>query len=711
MTSELPPSNLSTLEAPTIDIQTADISSSQSQTTQMENPPTSHITPHTIPLAVTKTGPTTIEDLPNELLVDIFSHLDSEAPSSSHTILHDQPTLNVTNSSIRDLKDCSVISKRWRQATLPLLFKYTRYILKYSEDDSRPILNDLIGPFLQFIHTQSLADIISSFTLVVREKKISNCLDGRPRLGEFDRFWQGLFQTINPSTILIAAPVEALASLTSAVIKPRDLKFFEIECHYLRLQRPADEHTDYDEHTDCSHVHYRKLGDLQNYAMSSEIFHIRPWSSLLLNEGSNLEAYKSRPLWGVVTPSILQNLLGDDVPDSLINSGIRSMEYIAIFPMSSHFQSLVRQLPRLDHLYCQLVPRNNILQEEESIREIQIEDLWMERNDCYAKLLREKLSNPEPRNYKYLKTFESGDAADADAWELAVEFVKHAGLPWKVTIRANYIDGHGMGLPSYLIARCHCIKNDPKIPNRHIGSEEVRSRLSMDRSVYNAGNLLINEYLTALVILPLDFNMRSKRDNLNPIYFLPCNHNVPKSAKGRIHRNRNKVSRRSQIIGTTNIILGGKTVIQSEVIIRGDLLRTLPPSSTGEKPGNPVAVAIGRYCFISRGAQLRPPGKIYRGTFSYFPLKIGDHVYAGPGSIIEAAMLGNHVHIGANVVVGKFVIVKDFVKILDGTVVPAGMVIPSFSVVGGIPGRVVGEMAEGEIEGMDLREIYRGIKN
>lgn len=54
-------------------------------------------------------------------------------------------------------------------------------------------------------------------------------------------------------------------------------------------------------------------------------------------------------------------------------------------------------------------------------------------------------------------------------------------------------------------------------------------------------------------------------------------------------------------------------MIQAEVIIRGDLLRTLPPSTQGEKAGNAVAVAIGRYCFFSRGCELRPPGKIYRG--------------------------------------------------------------------------------------------------
>jgi dynactin-5 len=69
------------------------------------------------------------------------------------------------------------------------------------------------------------------------------------------------------------------------------------------------------------------------------------------------------------------------------------------------------------------------------------------------------------------------------------------------------------------------------------------------------------------------------------------------------------------------------------------------------------------------------------------------------------------VHIGANVVVGKFALIKDFVKILDGTVVPPNMVIPSFSIVAGRPGVVVGEIAEGEIDGFDVRERYRAVRN
>lgn len=78
---------------------------------------------------------------------------------------------------------------------------------------------------------------------------------------------------------------------------------------------------------------------------------------------------------------------------------------------------------------------------------------------------------------------------------------------------------------------------------------------------------------------------------------------------------------------------------------------------------------------------------------------------------MEAALIGSHVHIGANVVIGKFVIVKDYVRVLDGTVVPMNMVIPSFSVVAGRPGRVVGEIREGEIEGFDGRERYRSVGN
>ncbi|MCJ1351427.1 MAG: hypothetical protein MMC33_001411 [Icmadophila ericetorum] len=188
----------------------------------------------------------------------------------------------------------------------------------------------------------------------------------------------------------------------------------------------------------------------------------------------------------------------------------------------------------------------------------------------------------------------------------------------------------------------------------------------------------------------------------------------------------NKVSRRNQIHGSQNIILGGRTVIQAEVCIRGDLIRTTIPSnsssssssstSTSSKPStssapaaqNNVAVSIGRYTFLSAGSILHPPSKTHRGIFSYYPLKIGDNVYIGRGSVIEAAVIGSNVWIGEGCVVGNMAILRDGVKVLDGTVVSAGMVIPSGVVVGGRPGRIVGELGMGW-EGVDGRTLWKNV--
>ena len=65
-------------------------------------------------------------------------------------------------------------------------------------------------------------------------------------------------------------------------------------------------------------------------------------------------------------------------------------------------------------------------------------------------------------------------------------------------------------------------------------------------------------------------------------------------------------------------MLGGKTVIQPEVMIRGDLVRTAAPSSSSSSsggaapaaPATSTAVAIGRYCFLARGVLLRPLGNV-----------------------------------------------------------------------------------------------------
>ncbi|KAA8902614.1 trimeric LpxA-like protein [Sphaerosporella brunnea] len=166
----------------------------------------------------------------------------------------------------------------------------------------------------------------------------------------------------------------------------------------------------------------------------------------------------------------------------------------------------------------------------------------------------------------------------------------------------------------------------------------------------------------------------------------------------------NKVSRKSNILGSQNIILGGKTIIQADCTIRGDLRRAGAPGQHGN-----VAIAVGRYCFFARSSVLKPPGKTHRGAFSFYPMKLGDHVFIGEGAVVEAAMVGNFVHIGAGAVIGKFAIIKDCVRIEEGTVVAPHTVIPPFSRVAGRPGVVVEELPETAQESLELKQLYRVI--
>jgi carbonic anhydrase/acetyltransferase-like protein (isoleucine patch superfamily) len=55
--------------------------------------------------------------------------------------------------------------------------------------------------------------------------------------------------------------------------------------------------------------------------------------------------------------------------------------------------------------------------------------------------------------------------------------------------------------------------------------------------------------------------------------------------------------------------------------------------------------------FCSLLDEYRPPYKTFRGAFNYYPMKIGDYVHIGAGSVIEAATIGNHVEIGKNCII------------------------------------------------------------
>lgn len=80
----------------------------------------------------------------------------------------------------------------------------------------------------------------------------------------------------------------------------------------------------------------------------------------------------------------------------------------------------------------------------------------------------------------------------------------------------------------------------------------------------------------------------------------------------------NKVSRKCTILGSQNIILGGKCIIQHGAIIRGDLKRISASTTPAQQPGQQqqaqsVAIFLGRYCLLGEASVLRPPYKTYKG--------------------------------------------------------------------------------------------------
>jgi len=140
----------------------------------------------------------------------------------------------------------------------------------------------------------------------------------------------------------------------------------------------------------------------------------------------------------------------------------------------------------------------------------------------------------------------------------------------------------------------------------------------------------------------------------------------------------NKVSRKSILCGSQNIILHGKTIIQSECVIRADLAN----------------VRAGRHCIISKRSVIRPPFKKFSKGVAFFPMHIGDYVYIAEDSVINAAQIGSYVYVGKNCVIGRRCVLKDCCMIADNTVLPPETVVPPFTIFSGSPGKCTGELPE-----------------
>ncbi|KAF3766742.1 hypothetical protein M406DRAFT_253623 [Cryphonectria parasitica EP155] len=429
---------------------------------------------------------TTIGCLPTELLFHVLSFLDRPAPSDLR--LHNQPHADMLKESdprSRNLKNVSVVNRQWRATVLPLLFRSAVWSLEGLDLLQREHLKDSPAaiPLLLFIQDNSLMSYVRSLTLVIGATPATpepSWPFPRDRGGESDLIfnedynwlWRLVFDNITPARLTIIASPRVLASLLARRVFLGNEWGFNQSHHVLslsmdgdgprrmpKMRSPQEERAQEDTGSNAAEPSLQpalSTAEASGTQPSStttppripcKLFTLRPWTSLLLNEGSSTPVYKTYEYFHKRPPSVLGALLGAGAfpnNEPLVPTTVRAFSYVAIFPLASHVcTTLVLWLPRVERLFVQLVPRGDLLDDRRAMAQIDMNDLWAERNMAYAEIMPMLFVRPvdSAGNWPFLLEFESGDADDRESWEMAVDYVnaREHLAEWKVERQGLFI--------------------------------------------------------------------------------------------------------------------------------------------------------------------------------------------------------------------------------------------------------------------------------
>ncbi|KAL8443650.1 hypothetical protein Emed_006668 [Eimeria media] len=155
-----------------------------------------------------------------------------------------------------------------------------------------------------------------------------------------------------------------------------------------------------------------------------------------------------------------------------------------------------------------------------------------------------------------------------------------------------------------------------------------------------------------------------------PTYYLPSG--FISTASG------TRVSRKTLLFGSQNVTIAGTSVLNDGVVLRGDL----------------AAMRLGRFVWLGKNTVLQPCSCRSKGQLQHVPMTVGDCCIVGDDCVVQAASLGNCVEIGPRCVIGNRCLLKDHCVLLADSVLPPDTIVPAFTVFGGVPARLVGELPE-----------------
>lgn len=161
--------------------------------------------------------------------------------------------------------------------------------------------------------------------------------------------------------------------------------------------------------------------------------------------------------------------------------------------------------------------------------------------------------------------------------------------------------------------------------------------------------------------------MIEKLDNLTPQVANSCF----------VHKN-------ASVIG--QVTLGENVSVFPGAVLRGDIAAISVGEGSNIQDNASVHVNYGAPCQIGAGVSVGH-GAVVHGS------KIGDNVIVGMNAVVMESEIGSNCIIGA------------------GTVIPAGKRIPAGSLVMGVPGKIVRELEEDEVNGIlqNAREYAKAI--
>ncbi|KAK3366443.1 hypothetical protein B0H63DRAFT_370929, partial [Podospora didyma] len=251
-----------------------------------------------------------IDLLPLELLNHIFSYLDTESPSGSR--LHDQPNANMFASpDEQTLKNVSLVNKRWRATSMPILFRHILWNISRLEPlFTAPIKNI---PLLRFLWNNGLTRYVDTLTIGARNRyamsihsnySCANVTIDRGFFGNYatnyNEVWAMLFGLMDPRTFTILAAPHILTRTISRMLFLGDAWSFNWGLlHMLSISRETRFRlaaTSLEPEPPKTYDPSHWVPVCKCYSTSQtpcRLFTIRPWTSLLLNEKCCTHVYSS----------------------------------------------------------------------------------------------------------------------------------------------------------------------------------------------------------------------------------------------------------------------------------------------------------------------------------------------------------------------------------------------------------------------------------